>query len=90
VIYTHNDNRVIAFTRTYQRQQLLVLASLNDVPFDHGYVVATDSSRRPADGWRETFNSDAAMYGGDNVAMEAQPCRLMGGRSVQLSPLMDL
>ena len=67
VIYRHNDNRVIAFTRSSAGQQLLVLASLNDAPFDHGYVISTDSWRLPAGGWQEVFNSDAAIYGGDNV-----------------------
>ena len=67
VIYTNNDNRVVAFTRSYQAQELLVLASLNDAPFDHGYVIATDPGRLPAGGWREIFNSDAAIYGGNNV-----------------------
>jgi 1,4-alpha-glucan branching enzyme len=67
VIYQHSDNRVIAFTRTAPSQQLLVLASLNDTPFDHGYFIKTDSWRLPAGGWREMFNSDAAAYGGDNI-----------------------
>jgi 1,4-alpha-glucan branching enzyme len=67
VIYQHNGNRVIAFTRSFPSQQLLVLASLNDAPFNNGYVLSTDSARLPAGGWRETFNSDAAVYGGDNV-----------------------
>lgn len=67
VIYEYNDNRVIAFTRTAPGQQLLVLASLNDAPFEQGYSIATDSSRLPAGGWQEIFNSDAAIYGGDNV-----------------------
>jgi 1,4-alpha-glucan branching enzyme len=67
VIYLHNDNRVIAFTRSSPTPQLLVLASLNDTPFDHGYVIGTDSSRLPAGGWQEIFNSDDAIYGGDNV-----------------------
>jgi 1,4-alpha-glucan branching enzyme len=67
VIYRHNDNRVIAFTRSAPGQQLLVLASLNDAPFDHGYVIGTDSSRLPAGGWQEIFNSDATIYGGENV-----------------------
>jgi len=67
VIYTHNDNRVIAFTRNSATQQLLVLASLNDAPFDHGYFIGTDPARLPAGGWQEVFNSDAAVYGGDNV-----------------------
>jgi 1,4-alpha-glucan branching enzyme len=67
VIYTHNDNRVIAFTRTAPGGHLLVLASLNDSAFGSGYAIATESSRLPSGGWREVFNSDAAIYGGANV-----------------------
>jgi 1,4-alpha-glucan branching enzyme len=67
VIYRHNDNRVIAFTRSAPSQNLLVVSSLNDVPFSNGYVIATDSSRLAAGGWQEVFNSDASIYGGDNV-----------------------
>jgi 1,4-alpha-glucan branching enzyme len=67
VIYRHNDNRVIAFTRSATGQQLLILASLNDAPFDHGYILSTDSWRLPSGGWQEIFNSDAVIYGGDNV-----------------------
>lgn len=67
VIYTHSDNRVIAFTRTAPGENLLVLASLNDSAFGSGYAIATDASRLPAGGWREVFNSDAAIYGGANV-----------------------
>jgi len=67
VIYLHNGNRVIAFTRSSTEQLLLMLASLSDAPFDHGYVFGTDPSRLPAGGWQEIFNSDATVYGGDNV-----------------------
>ncbi|MGA2048707.1 MAG: alpha-amylase family glycosyl hydrolase [Terracidiphilus sp.] len=67
VIYTHNGNRVIAFTRTAPGENLLVLASLNDSPFGGGYGIATDPSRLPAGGWQEVFNSDATIYGGANV-----------------------
>jgi 1,4-alpha-glucan branching enzyme len=67
VIYRHNDNRVIAFTRSAAGQWLLVLASLNDTAFSNGYVIGTDSWRLPAGGWQEIFNSDAAVYGGANV-----------------------
>ena len=67
VIHEHNDNRVIAFTRSSPTQELLVMASLNDAPFDHGYVIGTDPWRLPTGGWREIFNSDAAVYGGDNI-----------------------
>jgi 1,4-alpha-glucan branching enzyme len=80
VIHQHNDNRVIAFTRSFPSQQLLVLASLNDAPFDRGYVVSTDSSRLPAGGWRETFNSDAAIYGGENVGNSSATLPVNGGQ----------
>jgi 1,4-alpha-glucan branching enzyme len=67
VVYRHDDNRIIAFTRSAPNQQLLVIGSLNDAPFDNGYIIATDPSRLPDGGWREIFNSDAAIYRGDNV-----------------------
>ena len=80
VIYTNNTNRVVAFTRTYQGQELLVLASLNDAPFDHGYVITTDPGRLPAGGWREIFNSDAAIYGGNNVGNGGTTLPVNGGQ----------
>lgn len=67
VIYRHNENRIIAFTRSTTGQQLLVVASLNDSAFTQGYGIATDPWRLPAGGWQEVFNSDAAAYGGSNV-----------------------
>ena len=80
VIYWHNDNRVIAFTRSAATQQLLILASLNDNPFGQGYFISTDSWRLPAGGWRETFNSDAAIYGGDNVGNSSATLQVNGGQ----------
>ena len=80
VIYVHNDNRVIAFTRSSPSQQLLVAASLNDLPFDHGYFISTDSWRLPSGGWRETFNSDAAIYAGDNVGNGGATLQVNGGQ----------
>jgi len=79
VIYRHNDNRVIAFTRSAPGQQLLILASLNDAPFDQGYVIGTDSWRLHAGGWREVFNSDAAIYGGDNVGNSGATVQVNSG-----------
>ena len=79
VIHCHNANRVIAFTRTSPNQQLLVMASLNDAAFDHGYVVGTDSSRLPAGGWREIFNSDAAIYRGDNLGNAGATLQVSNG-----------
>ena len=80
VIYWHNDNRVIAFTRIAATQQLLILASLNDNPFGQGYFISTDSWRLPAGGWRETFNSDAQIYGGDNVGNSSATLQVNGGQ----------
>ena len=80
VIYTHDDNRVIAFTRSAPNQELLVLASLNDAPFASGYVIGTDASRLPAGGWLEIFNSDAAIYGGDNVGNGGATLQVNGGQ----------
>lgn len=66
VLYVHNENRVLAFRRVYGAEQALVIASLNDVPFSHGYFLQTDA-RLPDGLWREVFSSDASVYGGDNV-----------------------
>ncbi len=77
VIYLDNDNRVIAFTRSAPLPQLLVLASLNDAPFSQGYFIGTDASRLPPGGWQEIFNSDAAIYGGDDIGN--------GGATLQVS-----
>jgi 1,4-alpha-glucan branching enzyme len=80
VIYRHNDNRVIAFTRSCPSQQLLVLASLNDAPFSQGYFISTDPSRLPPGGWQEIFNSDAAVYGGDNVGNGGSTLQVNAGQ----------
>jgi 1,4-alpha-glucan branching enzyme len=80
VIYRHNDNRVIAFTRSASTQRLLIVASLNDAPFSNGYVIRTDPSRLPSGSWREIFNSDAAIYGGDNVGNGGGTLQVSGGQ----------
>lgn len=67
VIHTWDPNRVIAFTRRQGQNELLVVASLSNQPFASGYVLQTDPGRLPAGGWKEIFNSDAAIYGGGDV-----------------------
>jgi 1,4-alpha-glucan branching enzyme len=65
VVYVHNANRVIVFQRWDNGGHFLIVASLNDQPFDQGYCI---SSPRLQDGtWEEIFNSDASIYGGMNV-----------------------
>jgi 1,4-alpha-glucan branching enzyme len=80
VIHRHNDNRVIAFTRNAPEQQLLVLASLSDAPFDHGYVIGTDAWRLPDGGWREVFNSDSGAYGGDDIGNQGATLPVSNGQ----------
>ena len=65
IIYIHDTNRVIAFRRWDETEELLVVASLNNHSFGLGYIIETS---RLGDGhWREIFNSDAELYGGDNI-----------------------
>jgi len=67
VLHVSNDNRVIAFKRWLGDEQIVVVASLNNAPFSNGYVIRKDTLAIPDAGWREVFNSDAAIYGGSNV-----------------------
>jgi 1,4-alpha-glucan branching enzyme len=67
IVHASDPNRVIAFTRRDGQSEVLVVASLNNHPFQNGYRIQTDPDRLRAGLWRETFNSDAAIYDGDNV-----------------------
>jgi 1,4-alpha-glucan branching enzyme len=80
IVHVHGPTRVIAFTRRLAHHEVLVVASLNNRPFLDGYVIHTQADRLPSGAWQETFNSDAAIYGGNNVGNfnAAIPCH--GGR----------
>ena len=67
VVHVLGATRVIAFTRAAGSDRLLVVASLYNQPFLDGYVIQTDPLRLPDGAWREVFNSDAGIYGGNNV-----------------------
>ncbi len=65
LVHVHDDNRILAFLRTDGNEDVLVLATLTNHPWSSGYQLqhpAIVSGR-----WREIFNSDATIYGGDNV-----------------------
>ena len=65
VVYVHNVNRVLAFRRWRNGSECLVIVSLANRPYDAGYdIVSAGLSDR---NWVEVLNSDAAVYGGDNV-----------------------
>ncbi|OAV56180.1 hypothetical protein A6U98_23795 [Rhizobium sp. WYCCWR10014] len=61
----HDENRVIAFHRWDDGEDLLVVGSLNDTPFEHGHRLHCE--RMGGDVWEEIFNTDADKYGGWNV-----------------------
>jgi 1,4-alpha-glucan branching enzyme len=65
VVYCHQADRVLAFRRIAAGAECLVVACLADRPFEHGYELVSDGL--PDRAWKEILNSDAALYGGDNV-----------------------
>ncbi|NJO94897.1 MAG: alpha-amylase [Pleurocapsa sp. CRU_1_2] len=65
IIHVHNANRIIAFRRWDNSEELLVVASLNNSPFGSGYAI--ENSRLGNNTWREIFNSDAEPYGGNSI-----------------------
>ena len=67
ILHQSNPNRVIAFKRWSGDEEVIVVASLNNAPFANGYVIEKDLIAIPDAGWKEIFNSDAAIYGGQNV-----------------------
>jgi 1,4-alpha-glucan branching enzyme len=67
ILHLSNPNRVIAFKRWSGNQEVIIVASLNNSAFTNGYVIEKDLLAIPDAGWKEIFNSDAAIYGGRNV-----------------------
>lgn len=65
LIHVHNANRVIAFRRWDGTGEFLIAATLNNQHFSQGYTL--DNARIGNGNWQEIFNSDAEVYGGDNV-----------------------
>lgn len=67
ILHQSNANRVIAFKRWSGDEEVIVVASLNNAPFADGYTIEKDHLAIPDGGWKEVFNSDAAVYGGQNM-----------------------
>jgi 1,4-alpha-glucan branching enzyme len=67
IVHALGTNRLIAFTRSAGTDMLLVIACLRNQPFLDGYVIQTDPARLPNGSWREVFNSDASIYGGNGI-----------------------
>lgn len=67
ILHQSNTNRVIVFKRWSENEEVIIVASLNDAAFAGGYVIQKDFPAIPDATWKEVLNSDAAIYGGQNV-----------------------
>ncbi|MEI6947396.1 alpha-amylase family glycosyl hydrolase [Paraflavisolibacter sp. H34] len=67
ILHVSNTNRVLVFKRWKGAEEVIIAASFNNTPFANGYVVQKDFLGIPNAGWKEVFNSDAALYGGRNI-----------------------
>jgi 1,4-alpha-glucan branching enzyme len=80
ILHQSNPDRVIGFKRWSGDEEAIVVASLNNTPFANGYVIEKDLLAIPNAGWKEIFNSDAAVYGGQNVGNGGAIIRSAQGR----------
>lgn len=80
ILHQSTTSRVVAFKRWCDGEEVIVVASLNNAPFDRGYVIQKDLAAIPGGGWKEIFNSDAAIYGGRNVGNGGAVLHASGGR----------
>jgi 1,4-alpha-glucan branching enzyme len=67
ILHQWNPNRVIAFKRWSGNEEVIIVASFSNTSFANGYVIEKDLLAIPNGGWKEIFNSDAAVYGGQNM-----------------------
>lgn len=81
-----NANRVIAFKRWSGNEEVIIAASLNNSAFTNGYVIEKDLTAIPNAYWKEVFNSDAALYGGQNIGNYGASLRSDQGRLNVLIP----
>lgn len=70
IVHVNDGNRVIVFRRWNDNQSFLIFASLSDYPYVKGYSVYNDRVEQGT--WREVFNSDADIYGGDNIGNQGE------------------
>jgi len=80
IVHASNDNRVLVFKRWRGSEELLVVASLNNQPFEFGYAIESDPISLPDAHWKEIFNSDAALYGGASIGNAGAIVPSSGGR----------
>jgi 1,4-alpha-glucan branching enzyme len=89
VLAWHDEHRLIVFHRWNDLgDDLLMVASLNNQAFDRGYTFY--QLRIPTGGWREIFNSDAAVYGGNNIGNSGAVLPSSGGTFTCVIPANGL
>ncbi|MDP3009851.1 MAG: alpha-amylase family glycosyl hydrolase [Methylococcales bacterium] len=69
ILHAYNPNRVLAFKRWSSNEEVIIIASFNNTGFNN-YVIEKDLLAIPNAHWKEVFNSDAAIYGGQNIGNE--------------------
>ncbi|HMH24589.1 MAG TPA: alpha-amylase family glycosyl hydrolase [Puia sp.] len=89
ILHVNNDGRVIVFKRWSGDEQVLIAVSFNNNPFP-AYTVDSDPFRLPDGGWKEIFNSDAALYGGTNTGNGGAVLNAAGGSIRMVLPASGL
>lgn len=77
VLSTDRERRLLCFLRWHGPDALLVAATLSNHPLRD---LVLDHPRLGGGEWKEIFNSDAEIYGGDGVGNYGSTLRSEGGR----------
>ncbi len=75
-VYTHNDDRVMAFSRSGAGEEFIVVSNVGDQD-RHDYSIGLPEGR-----WAEVLNTDSEAYGGRNVGNAG--ATLEGGQGMTL------
>ena len=86
ILHQWNPNRTIAFKRWHGGEETIVAASFNNTAFANGYEIEKDAMAIPDARWKEIFNSDAAIYGGQNVGNSGATIESRQGRITVIVP----
>jgi 1,4-alpha-glucan branching enzyme len=94
ILHVHDANRVIAFRRWADagdgvaEGDFLVVASLGDSAYPHGYTIGNE--RLPNGLWGEVLNSDAADFGGTGLGNAGGPLRAANAAVTLVLPAVGL
>ncbi len=66
IVYTHNDNCILVFRRWDDNDEYLIIATLSNIHYNQpSYEIVSEKIYQAE--WLEIFNSNAEVFGGDNV-----------------------